>query len=51
MITLKKLFVLALFFLVFLGIPYLIGSWWHLTWSWIFAIIAMYYLDESVVKK
>ena len=51
MITLKKILVLAIFFLVFLGLPHLIGSWWNIIWSWFPAFIAIYYLDEKVVQK
>jgi hypothetical protein len=51
MIFFKKVLVIALFFLVFLGVPYLIGNYWNLIWSWIPAFGFTIYLDETVVKK
>lgn len=43
---LKKLFTVLVFSCVFIGFPMLIGSWGHLAWSWIPAIVLINYLDD-----
>jgi asparagine N-glycosylation enzyme membrane subunit Stt3 len=39
-----------IFLLVFMGIPYIIGSWWHLLWSWIVGVVVAAAIDENAPK-
>lgn len=44
---LGKLLNVALFGLVFLGLPLLVGGWTNLWWSWFPAIVLVNYLDNG----
>ena len=43
--VIRRLFVLGMGFLVFVGLPMFIGGFMHMWWSWIPALIVMDYLD------
>ena len=49
--ALKRLLALAVFFGIFLGLALLIGNWWNLIWTWLPGMVAMFYLDESLVRE